>query len=117
VWTDTLTFEVAGNDPWLGAPLATLQNEDGTPVLRAGGLPVDSDGQAFSVRLVPEPSYRDAPDASSRTFRWVFEMPVRHRTDVKIPDLVGNYQIEVSIPLQDGTLTTSTTRLFTVSAL
>ncbi len=116
VWTDTLTFEVAGNDPWLGAPLATLQHADGTPVTRPGGQPVDSDGQAFSVRLVPEPGYADAPDASSRTFRWIFEMPVRHQTDVKIPDLTGDYQIEVSIPSVDGTLTPSTTRTFTVSA-
>jgi len=115
-WSDTLSFEVAGTDPWLGAPIATLLDSTGAPVLRSGGLPVDSDGQGFSVLLIPEPSYVDAPDAPSRTFRWVFELPIRHRQAVGIPDLDGSYQIEVSIPLDDGTLQTATTSPFTVSA-
>lgn len=114
--TDTVVFEVAGSDPWLGAPIATLQRADGSPVLRPSGLPVDSDGLAFAVRLVPEPSYVDAPSASSRTFRWIFELPVRHRQDVGLPDLSGDLRIQVSIPSGDGTLLTATSSTFQVSA-
>lgn len=114
--TDTVILEVAGTDPWLGAPLATLQHDDGSPVLRSGGQPMDSDGLGFRVVLTPEPGYGEDPTASSRTFRWIFEMPVRHRQDVGLPELDGAYRIQVSIPSGDGTLLTATSSTFQVSA-
>ncbi|MEZ4320057.1 MAG: neutral/alkaline non-lysosomal ceramidase N-terminal domain-containing protein [Myxococcota bacterium] len=115
-WTDTLVVEVAGTDPWLGAPLAVLTDSTGAVVTRAGGHAIDSDGEAFTVELVPDPSYAEAPDAQSRTFRWIFEMPVRHQHAVGLPDLVGTYRIQVSIPLADGTLQSAMSSPFTVSA-
>ncbi|MCB9673697.1 MAG: neutral/alkaline non-lysosomal ceramidase N-terminal domain-containing protein [Alphaproteobacteria bacterium] len=116
-WSDTLEFEIAGSDPWLGPPVAVLIDGAGDPVTLPGGQPVDSNGQGFHVSLVPEPSYDDSPDAPTRLFRWIFQVPVRHRYAAGLPDLEGAYRFEVSIPLGDGTLQTATTSPFTVSAL
>lgn len=108
---DVLEFTVSGNDPWEGPPVATLVDASGAAVLARNGLPITSDGVGFTVRLTPEPSYADAPDAGSRTFRWQFSFPVRHRQDVGLPELAGSYRFQVDLP--DGT--SATTRTFTVS--
>ena len=104
--TDTIVFAVAGTDPWLGAPLATLVDSADQPILRDGGQAFDSDTYAFWVELEPTPSYETTPDAPERTFRWSFHMPVRHRADHGLPLLSGGYQLRVDIPMEDGTTAT-----------
>lgn len=110
--TDVLEFEVSGLDPWLGPPVATLEDASGEPVLARNGLPITSDGLAFTVRMAPDPGYAADPDATSRTFAWRFQFPVRHVQDVGLPELAGDYQFQIDLP--DGT--SATTRTFTVSA-
>lgn len=101
---DTVEIVVAGADPWLGTPLATLVDESGAPVLRDGGLPIDSDGLGLYVELVPDPPYADDLAPPSRTFRWVYRMPVAHRVPGVLPTLSGTYRIAVSLPTADGPL-------------
>jgi hypothetical protein len=114
--TDVVTFTVAGGDPWLGAPVATLQTADGTVVTWRGGAPVDSSSYAFYVDLTPSPSYKDEPAASSRQFAWRFSMPVRHKHDIGLPDLAGSYRLSVALPTASGdTAKTVTSAVFTVA--
>jgi hypothetical protein len=94
---------VYGNDPWFTAPTATLQSADGTTVARAGGKPLNSDGQAFAVHFRPEPSYKDDPHATSRAFLWTFDFPIQRRVTGATPNLdAGDYRLEVAIPDGDG---------------
>ncbi len=96
---DVVTFTVAGADPWWGAPIAYLEQADGTPILRPNGLPVTSDGQAFTVELTTDPSYADNLTAGARTFQWHFTLPTRHAVVEAGPDLPeGSYRIRVEAP-------------------
>jgi hypothetical protein len=92
-----LDVTVAGLDPWLGTPVAQLETEDAQPVLH-GGRPLDSDGYAFSVRLEPIPSYREALRTPNRQFGWRFVMPIRRPIPGVLPDLVGRYRLKVLFP-------------------
>jgi hypothetical protein len=110
--TDVVELVVAGGDPWLGAPLAVLEREDGTPALRPGGLPVESDSYRFWVDLAPTPPYTEA--SASRSFAWSFHMPVRHRYDATTVVPAGVYRLRVSLPTEDGGVTEVTSALFEV---
>ncbi len=110
--TDVVEFAIAGEDPWLGTPIAYLESSDGTPVLRDGGSPVTSDGYRFWVDLEPDPPYED--DATQRTFRWQFNMPVQHVYSMGGPVLQGQYRLRVEIPQQDGSIIEATSSTFTV---
>ncbi len=112
---DEVVFVVAGHDPWLGAPLATLEHADGSPVLRPGGLPVTSDGQAFWLELTTDPTYADALEAPSRAFHWHFHVPVTHAVERAVPELSGSYRIRVAIPDGGGGTVEATSGTFTVS--
>ncbi|MBW1877892.1 MAG: neutral/alkaline non-lysosomal ceramidase N-terminal domain-containing protein [Deltaproteobacteria bacterium] len=107
--TDVITFAVAGHDPWLGAPVATLAHDDGTPVLRSNGLPVDSDGYAFWVDLTTDPAYHQTLSAPERAFHWTFHLPAT-RAVPGYPLLDGSYRLVAR--LADGTEVQSA--LFTV---
>ena len=96
---EVVELTVAGADPWWGAPVASLEHADGTPVLRANGLPVTSDGQAFWIDLATNPTYADNLDAAARTFEWTFSMPTRHAVVSAGPDLPeGAYRLRVEAP-------------------
>ncbi len=102
--TDVVSFTVRGNDPWLGAPVATLERENGQPLRRSNGTPVDSDDYGFWVDLVPEPSYRSAPTVELRTFLWTFSMPASQAVPDVLPDLAGGrYRLRVALPTASGT--------------
>ena len=103
-WTDIVEFEVAGNDPWLGAPLAYLESADGTPVLRPNGSPVTSDDNVFSVELRADPLYEDVDYPAERTFHWTFRMPVRHQVPGGLDDLIGSYRLRVEIPTDGASM-------------
>ncbi len=92
--TDLIEATVAGDDPWLGAPLAVLEQADGTPVLRADGTPLDSDHPAFRVVLEVDPPWTQ--EASERTFRWTFQLPAQHPIPGSMPSLSGAYRLSVS---------------------
>jgi Neutral/alkaline non-lysosomal ceramidase, N-terminal len=113
--TETVVFSVAGGDPWLGAPVATLQTPDGSPVQRASGSPVESDGYAFYVDLVPTPSYKDDLKAKSRQFAWSFSMPARHKFDIGLPTLKGKYRLQVKLPTTNGSSKLITSSAFAVT--
>lgn len=101
--TEVVTFTVRGNDPWLGAPTATLTNEQGEPVRRSAGTAIDSDGYGFWVDLQPQPGYREARDAARRAFLWRFSMPAAQTVPGLLPDLRGGtYRLRVSLPTADG---------------
>jgi hypothetical protein len=102
--TDVVTVEVAGGDPWLGAPLAFLETADGEPVKRPGGQPIDSDGYHFWIDLSPEPPY--AEQAAERRFRYSLSMPVSRQHAVRSPLPFGSYRIRVELPMTAGTTTT-----------
>lgn len=113
--TDEVVFVVDGEDPWFGAPLVTLVDAAGAPVLRPNGLPVTSDGQAFWVELTPEPSYADAPAAPTRAFHWAFHLPVDHVVVGATPQLTGAYRLSAALPGPDGASTTVQSGVFTVT--
>lgn len=98
---EVVVFAVRGSDPWLGAPVATLQTASGEPVLRSSGAPITSDDLAFWVDLEPVPGYRE--EATERSFDWRFSLPVTHEVPSGLPELSGTYRLVVSVPLADGT--------------
>ncbi len=102
--TDLVIFTVNGADPWLGAPIATLEDGAGSPVLRPNGRPVSSDGTGFWVDLLPDPPYAEA--SSERAYRWTFNMPIARHTVGAWPTLSGDYQLRVVIPDQGGSVET-----------
>lgn len=110
--TDVVVVSVTGADPWHGAPLATLETADGTPVLRASGVPITSDDYAFWVDLVPDPPYRES--ASARRFDWTFSMPVRHAV-AGLPELDGDYRLRIAVPMGDGNVNELFSATFTVT--
>lgn len=111
---DVVTFTVRGADPWLGIPVATLEAEDGTVVMRTNGTAVDSESYDLWIDLVPVPAYADVERADSRTFSWAFSFPLSRRTaGSAIPALLGGYRFRVSVPTEVGA-TEITTGVFTV---
>jgi hypothetical protein len=107
--TDVVAFAVAGLDPWLGTPVAWLE-QDGAVVSRPNGMRLDSDGYGWWLDLEPFPTYASDMDATSRVFWWTFHLPVTH-TAPGWPDLLGTYTIVVELP--DGSQARSAS--FTVS--
>lgn len=97
--TDTVTVVVAGADPWLGTPRATLETAGGEAVLR-GGRPVTSDGHRFHVDLEVAPPWSES--ATERTFRWSFHMPVQRRYDPEGGLEAGPYRLRVEVPGAEG---------------
>jgi len=112
--TDVVVFTISGNDPWFTAPIAYLETGGGSQVLRASGLPVDSDGQAFWVDLAVDPPYEDDEVVSSRHFMWTYSLAVHHQVPGAIPPLDGEYQIRVAVPNGDGSFTDVTSTRFMV---
>jgi hypothetical protein len=98
--TETVALVVQGSDPWLGAPLAHLETADGQPVLRPGGISVDSDDYNFHWALTVDPEYGD--DASQRTFYWALSMPARRTTPGGLVLEPGDYRLRVEIPTESG---------------
>ncbi len=94
--TDTITVTVAGLDPWLGAPVATLQTAAGDPVLRGAGMPFTSDDPLFRVSLSMDPPYSGA--LPERGYHWSFEFPVQHPVVGAGPELDGDYRLSVALP-------------------
>ena len=91
-----IRFSVSGNDPWHGTPLAILEHADGTPVLRPGGWPMDSDGQRFWLDLAVDPPYSEALDVAERSFQWTFQLAARHAVESAGPGLgQGEYRLRV----------------------
>jgi hypothetical protein len=108
--TDLIQVTVAGDDPWLGTPVATLQQADGTPVLRADGTPLTSDHPVFRVELEVDPPW--SAESASHAFRWTFELPAQHPVPGAMPTLAGDYRLEVRTA--DGELL-ATSAPFTVT--
>jgi hypothetical protein len=114
--TDIVTFTVAGNDPWLGAPTATLTNADGEPIVGANGQRIDSNGYGFWVDMRPSPRYSEVRNAPSRKFSWTFSMPAAQTVPGLMPDLRGRaYRLHVSIPTPDGN-TEASSAVFAIGA-
>lgn len=114
--TEIVTLRVAGTDPWLGAPIATLTNAQGEPIRGANGQTIDSDGYAFWVDLQPAPGYRQDRNATSRLFLWTFSMPAVQTVPGVLPDLRGGtYRLHVSIPTGEG-MTEAYSAVFTIRA-
>lgn len=112
---DVVAVTVQGGDPWLGVPLATLEDGSGDPVEGYNGVPVDSDGYAFWVDVVYDPPYEEDKTASTRRFLWSFSMPVRLRVAGLVPDLVGgSYRIRVTLPGEGGAPQEVRSALFSV---
>jgi hypothetical protein len=113
---DVVTFTVLGGDPWLGFPVATLEQDSGSgfaPVLRGDGNPVTSEGYEFWVDLVPEPAYADQMPSAVRTFGWTFSFPASHRAPWTLSPLDGDLRFSVAMPTTDGELE-ATTGTFTI---
>lgn len=77
-----LEMTFSGGDPWLGAPVVTLERQAAgggwEAVATADGRPVDSDGEVMTLRLAPDPPYIDRR-ATVRTFSWTVRLPVTRR--------------------------------------
>lgn len=100
---DVVQVTVHGADPWLGTPVAALEDESGEPVLTLGGKPIDSDGYAFWISLEYDPPYEEQPDAATRRFRWTFFMPTQLTVSGLQPSLVGGtYQLRITVPDETG---------------
>lgn len=114
--TEIITFTVRGNDPWLGAPTATLIGEDGQPIPTASGQSIESNGYGFWIDLLPQPKYSEQRNAPSRTFLWTFSMPAAQTVPGLLPDLKGGtYRLRVSIPTAAGS-TEVVSSSFTIAA-
>jgi len=103
VISDVVTFAVNGSDPWLGAPLVTLQRQDGADwvdATRPGGQPYDSDARGFWLELTTTPPWTETTDHTDREFRWQFSMPLTRRGGGPA-EAGGTYRWRVSVP-QDG---------------
>lgn len=103
--TDVVTFTVRGADPWLGAPVATLEHDPGggfEPVTRSNGTVVDSRSYDLWVDLTTEPTYEAQIRADERAFEWEFHFPVAQRAASGIPALSGDYRFRVRVPTSDG---------------
>lgn len=115
--SDVVTFTVQGSDPWLGAPLVTLERDDGTgtfaPVTRPNGEPVDSTGYDFWVDLATDPPYSAAERADERAFWWTFHFAIGRRAGSPLA-LSGAHRFRVRIP-SVGREQEITTGTFTVS--
>ena len=94
---DVVSVTVSGSDPWLGAPVATVIDATGAPVLRNNGLPFTSDGYGFWVDLAVDPPYRGNPSPAERRFDWTFHMPAGFTVDGP-PVLNGTYTLSISLP-------------------
>jgi neutral ceramidase len=114
--TEVLTFTVAGADPWFTAPVAWLEEASGEPVLRAGGIPLNSDGQAFWTDLAVDPTYDEELSPTARQFQWTFNLPIRHQVPGAVPALSGEYQLRVELPDGAGGLVSVTSAVFSVDA-
>ncbi len=101
---DVIEFTVAGSDPWLGTPIATLLTDSGEPVLRPNGVAMSSDDYTFWTTLVPTPSYRESLNTTERSFAWTFHLPASSAVP-GWPDLLGSYKLSVEIPTTDGSQT------------
>jgi len=115
--TDVVTFVVQGGDPWLGLPVATLEQDTGggfEPVLRPNGTAVDSNGYEFWIDLQTDPPYDEVMPAI-RTFSWTYNFPVSHRVPSSVTDLSGSFRFRVTIPTDlEGGTTEAVTGSFTV---
>jgi hypothetical protein len=100
--TDIVRFALAGEEPWVGTPTAWLETASGEPVLRPGGIPIDSDGYRFWVQLEVEPPWEE--EASERAFAWSFHLPVAHRYPISGGSLSGEYRLRVQLPRRDGSV-------------
>jgi hypothetical protein len=104
---------VYGSDAWLGAPLATLQKDDGgtwTDVL-SGGSPVTSDGYGFWVDMAPDPPFQEADVLPmTRHFAWTFNLPVTSR--YMTLETGAAYRLSISVPQQTGDPVTVLTGAF-----
>jgi len=100
--TDVVSFDVNGSDPWLGAPVATLERDrgDGTfePVLSGNGEPIDSTGYDFWIDLTPTPPYAETVRAPERTFSYRIHFPITRRAADATPLPAGAYRFRVAIP-------------------
>lgn len=110
--TDIVQLTIAGTDPWLGTPIATLTDAAGEPVLRPNGVPIRSDDYTFWTTLEPTPSYGSDRGAAARTFAWTVHLPATRRVP-GWPDLAGDYRLSVDIPTEDGVQTVQSS-VFTV---
>ena len=103
--TDVVEFTVLGGDPWLGIPVATLEQDTGSgfsAVQRNDGTNVTSEGYEFWVDLTTDPSYADTMPSAIRTFYWTFHFPVSHRAPTTLPALSGDLRFRVAIPSTEG---------------
>ncbi len=103
--TDIVYVTVLGSDPWLGAPLATLVDGAGDPVLAANDVPITSDGYAFWVELAVDPPYREEMSPTSRSFFWTIAMPIQQPVVGLVPDLSGGtYRLRITVPTESDPL-------------
>lgn len=107
--TDIVYITVLGSDPWLGAPLATLVDGAGDPVLASNGKQIDSDGYAFWLELDVAPLYSEEMYPTSRSFYWTIAMPIRQPVIGLVPDLSGGtYRLRITIPTDTDPLEVDT---------
>ena len=112
---ELVSVTVAGADPWLGTPLATLVAEDGQPVLFSNGTPVNSDTFAFWVELATEPTYKEQPESTERTFLWTVSIPAHRRVSGLVPELAGTYRLSIAVPGEEGVDTVVETHAFEIT--
>lgn len=98
---DLVEFSISGGDPWLLAPLATLevQTESGEfePLLRRNTTPISSDGYEFELEVSVTPSYDDVDGPVERVFEWSVRFATLRAAASTNPALVGGtYRIRVS---------------------
>ncbi|MFO0680870.1 MAG: neutral/alkaline non-lysosomal ceramidase N-terminal domain-containing protein [Sandaracinus sp.] len=115
--TDVVSFVVNGSDPWLGAPVATLEHDTGggtfVPVTRPNGVVVDTTSYDSWIDLAPTPSYATTERTDTRTFAWTIHYPVSTRPGAAVA-LSGSYRFRVAVPTVSGAVDV-TTGTFTVT--
>jgi len=81
--------------------LATLTTESGDPVLRRGGLPLNSAGPSFEIFLEETPPYEDGLYLD-RSFVYRFVLPLKRAVPGPLDIAPGRYRLSVSLPGESG---------------
>jgi len=106
----TVQVGFALGDPWLGAPLVTLERQatpggDFEPALLGNGATIHSDDYSIALELVVDPPYTQS--APARVFQWVASLPIT-RPHGGGPALAGGtfrLVAEGRVAHEDGTIT------------
>ncbi len=117
---ETLIATVAAGDPWLSAPLVTLERQEAggfEPVIRKNGRALDSDGYHFELLLAADPPYEAQAAPTTRTFEWTIVMPTLRGAPSTDTPLDGTYRLRITGEIDTNSPYELTTDPFSITPI